>query len=144
MRKLTVNWSIPSFVNVCIDEQKDGELAGRYYHKYAKDAVPFEHFMDMVKQMEALFDAIQYPQETVRKRSFIKEEQTVGEKKELVPVWTGQELGEERGKLASFYVLVKGRANTTWQGEVIWVEQGVSKKFRSVMELLILMDNALK
>ena len=143
--KIVVNWAVPNFVNVCVDAHVNGELAGRFYHKYDKEPVKFEHFMDMVKQMEQMYDAIDYPQATSHKRSFIKDVKSRTEKKSIPPVvWEGREFSEERGSKATFYVLVRGRGNATWQGEVVWVERGISKKFRSVMELMILMDNALK
>ena len=143
--KIVVNWAVPNFVNVCVDEHKNGELAGRFYHRYDKKPVRFEHFMDMVKKLEQVYDAIDYPQATSHKRSFIKEEKRPAEKKIIPPVlWESREFAEERGVKATFYILVKGRGNATWQGEVVWVERGISKKFRSVMELMILMDNALK
>ena len=142
---LRINWATPNFVNVCIDGFENGEFSGRFFHKYEKAPVCFEHFMGMVKQMEDLYDTIGYPQATSHKRSFLKEEKRVVEKRTDMPVaWNDEELGSQKGAIATFYVLVKGRTNATWQGEVVWVERGLVKKFRSVMELMILMDNALK
>lgn len=144
-KELHINWSVPNFVTICIEECKNGEFAGKLYHKYDKKPVGFAHFMEMVKWMEQLYDSIDYPQATCHKRSFLKEVKAEPEKKAERPVvWESQEFGGHRGALATFYVMVKGRANATWQGEVIWVEKEISKKFRSVMELMILMDNALK
>ena len=141
---LAVNWSLPNFVNICIDERKDGELTGRLYHKYTREAVPFLHLMGLLKAMDDLYETINYPQTTVHRRSFLKEESVTCNRPELTEVWESQEFGEMRGACATFYILVKGRANASWQGEVIWVEQGITKTFRSAMELLILMDNAVK
>lgn len=142
---LRINWTMPNFVNVCIDGYENGEFSGRFFHKYDREPVAFEHFMGMVKQMEDLYDTIDYPQATFRKRSFLKEEKQRLEKKTDLPVvWDNDELGGQKGAMATFYVLVKSRTNATWQGEVIWVEKGLCKKFRSAMELMILMDNALK
>lgn len=142
---LRVNWATPNFINVCIDGYENGEFSGRFFHKYDTEPVHFEHFMGMIKQMEHLYDTIGYPQATSHKRSFLKEEKRVDEKKADMPVvWSNDELGSQKGAMATFYVLVKGRTNATWQGEVIWVEKGLGKKFRSVMEFMILLDNALK
>lgn len=144
-KELLINWSVPNFVTICIEESSNGELAGKFYHRYSKEPVTFEHFMGMVKKLEELYDEINYPQSTAHKRSFLKTEKSaVAEKRERTALWESRTFGELRGSLATFYVLVKSRANATWQGEVVWVEKGISKKFRSVMELMILMDNALK
>jgi hypothetical protein len=47
------------------------------------------------------------------------------------------------GKLASFRIKVIFRQNASWQGTLSWIEQGEEQSFRSVLELLLLLDNAL-
>lgn len=54
------------------------------------------------------------------------------------------EMIRQTGKKGTFVVHVMYRQNATWQGEVMWAEQGVSVKFRSVLELLRLMGSALE
>lgn len=36
------------------------------------------------------------------------------------------------------------RQHTSWQGVVIWLEQQMEQSFRSVLELILLMDSALR
>lgn len=43
----------------------------------------------------------------------------------------------------TFIVKVQYRQNASWQGTVEWVEGGVSKRFRSALELIRLMDEAM-
>ena len=43
----------------------------------------------------------------------------------------------------SFIVTVRSHENATWQGTVQWVEGGEQQNFRSVLELLKLMDSAM-
>ena len=43
----------------------------------------------------------------------------------------------------SFVVSIKSRENHTWQGSVTWVEEQKQENFRSVLELLKLMDSAI-
>ena len=31
---LHINWAMPNFVNVCIEECENGEFLGKFYHKY--------------------------------------------------------------------------------------------------------------
>lgn len=40
-------------------------------------------------------------------------------------------------------VAVRYRQNSTWQGDFYWVEEKKEEKFKSVLELLILIDNIL-
>ena len=47
------------------------------------------------------------------------------------------------GHKASFIVRVTSRQNATWQGSISWTERGVTKHFRSALELIKLIDRAL-
>lgn len=47
------------------------------------------------------------------------------------------------GHKASFIVRVTSRQNATWQGSMSWTERGVTKHFRSALELIKLIDSAL-
>ena len=52
--------------------------------------------------------------------------------------------GPRTGKIATFTVRVIFRQNASWQGSVAWLEGGGEQRFRSVLELLLLMDSALE
>ena len=47
------------------------------------------------------------------------------------------------GHKASFIVRVTSRQYATWQGSISWTERGVTKHFRSALELIKLIDSAL-
>ena len=47
------------------------------------------------------------------------------------------------GHKASFIVRVTSRQNATWQGSISWTERGVTKHFRSALELIKLIASAL-
>lgn len=44
---------------------------------------------------------------------------------------------------ASFLIQVQFRQNATWQGTVSWSEQKATRRFRSMLELISLMNDAL-
>ena len=46
------------------------------------------------------------------------------------------------GELATLAVRVLFRQNASWQGTVAWLEGSREESFRSVLELLLLMDSA--
>ncbi|MBQ6876068.1 MAG: hypothetical protein IJN46_07520 [Lachnospiraceae bacterium] len=48
-----------------------------------------------------------------------------------------------KGIKATFSVQILFRQNASWQGSVLWVERKIEESFRSVLELLLLIDNAL-
>ncbi|MCL2391259.1 MAG: hypothetical protein FWC66_01460 [Oscillospiraceae bacterium] len=43
----------------------------------------------------------------------------------------------------TFEVSVKFQQNSTWQGQILWAEKNMKQSFRSVLEMLRLMDEAL-
>ena len=45
--------------------------------------------------------------------------------------------------MATFQLRVLFRQNASWQGSLIWVDQRMDAQFRSVLELVRLMDSAL-
>ena len=49
-----------------------------------------------------------------------------------------------RGKAATFEMRVLFRQHASWQGELLWLEKNARQSFRSVLELITLMDSALR
>ncbi len=49
-----------------------------------------------------------------------------------------------RGNLATFEMRILFRQNASWQGELLWMEKNARQSFRSVLELITLMDSALR
>ena len=49
-----------------------------------------------------------------------------------------------RGKAATFEMRVLFRQHASWQGELRWLEKGARQSFRSALELITLMDSALR
>lgn len=52
------------------------------------------------------------------------------------------EILENKGDRATFIVQVQYRQNASWQGKLIWVDKKKTVCFRSVLELIKLMDSA--
>jgi hypothetical protein len=48
------------------------------------------------------------------------------------------------GELGNFMVRVQHRQNGTWQGRITWVEENRTVNFRSIWEMIKLMENALE
>ena len=49
--------------------------------------------------------------------------------------------GADRNK-GTFIVKILNKQNSTWQGSITWLEGKREETFRSVLELLLLMDSA--
>ena len=136
---------------ICVDEYKAGEFSGRIYNGNYSEPFIFCGVLGLLKRLEYMFDCFEYPQRTTMNRSFtkVKESETDSSFQEQCSIANVKEFDEreyqtERGKLATFYVKVMFRKNATWQGTVLWSDKDEQLNFRSVLELLFLMDGALE
>ena len=86
--------------------------------------------------MEALLEAGNMPQSYTKPRTFSP----------LAPRTErdAQPPAIRRGEKATFEVRVLFRQHTSWQGVIIWLERNAEQSFRSVLELVLLMDSALR
>ena len=50
---------------------------------------------------------------------------------------------EDKKNTGTFVLNILNRQNSTWQGKITWIEKQRSENFRSALELLKLIDNAL-
>lgn len=125
-----------------MDEYREGEMRGRIYNHYYREPLVFLNVMQMLKKLEAMLDGFEYPQRTLKRRSFSGEaERTAGQPEP--DTQAGLSCQEERGEVATFYIKIIFRKNASWQGNVKWVDGGKDENFRSVFELLTLMDGAM-
>ena len=142
MEEIRFNLTAPNLLCICVDDRQHGESSGRVYSCYSREAEPFAHEYQLIKIIERLLDSIGYPQSSVKIRSFQGKEEKRFPKPEKV--LDGREVANHSGKLGTFLVHIKYRQNATWQGEICWMEKGKNVSFRSELELLKLMDNAME
>ena len=120
---------------ICVDRYVDKVLCGRIYDRYPQEGRCFLGAMDLLKCIEGILDSRVNPQPFCIRREF----QNTFE--QLRP---DQEAGfSGKGIKATFSVQILFRQNASWQGSVLWVERKIEESFRSVLELLLLIDNAL-
>ena len=117
---------------VCVDDLQDGRFRGRLYNPFWKGCIPFNGVTEFLARMEEQLDLMQFPQSFTARRTF-------AEVKEKPPVPQGP-LEMRRGEEATFYLRVFFRQNSSWQGDIKWVEAGKKESFRSVLELLMMMS----
>lgn len=141
-----VNRSAPNLLNICIDQVSQGELAGRIYHCYQKEAVIFETIVEMIRKSEMLFDILAFPQASTKTRSLLDQEKTTNirvmerPKKIVDPL----DVMAQTGDKGSFITNVKFRQNAEWQGEMLWVEKDTKFFFSNTLEFLKQLDSALQ
>lgn len=121
---------------VCIDSYENGVPVGRFYNLYCPEGISFLSFSQFLLQMENMFDAMNFPQPFMARRSFgdlpaSAEEKAASDNTRL-------------GKLSTFNIKVLFRQNASWQGFVSWIEGEREESFRSALELILMMDGAIK
>lgn len=120
---------------VCVDSYDGCVLKGRFFSPH-QDVESFGSLPQFLVKMEALLDEIQMPQSYTEPRTF----------SEILPPSEegGSPSRARRGQKATFELQVLFRQHTSWQGVLRWREQNVEHSFRSVLELVILLDSALR
>ena len=142
---MTIEKSLPNMVMVCVDGVENGDIYGRYFHRYKKEETFFLNSAMLFSEVEQFYDIIGYPQAAMRTRNFIeREREKVPAKEHMTVIYDSQTLMQFRGKLATFLVGVTSRQNASWQGDVVWMEQQILKHFCSDIELVVFVDDAVK
>ena len=142
---MTIEKSFPNMVMVCVDGVENGDIYGRYFHRYKKEETFFQNSAMLFSEVEQFYDIIGYPQAAMRTRNFIeREREKVPAKEHMTVIYDSQTLMQFRGNLATFLVGVTSRQNASWQGDVVWMEQKIRKHFCSDMELVVFVDDAVK
>ena len=127
---------------VCIDSFDDYSMTGRLYHSSLAHEAYFRSFMELVEILEHIFNMLDYPQSSMTLRSFegTKPAERVNLRRPSIP--TSYSF-DARGTTATFKLRVMFRQNATWQGSIRWLESEKEENFRSVLEMLHLMDSAI-
>lgn len=136
-----ISWYAPNFINMCIDNINDGELSGRIYHCYSKEPWKFTNILQLIELADDFFDRLEFPQASTSAHSFTSTQFSGVDR--LDKVQSPEDFIENRGQKGTFFLNVRYRQNSSWQGSVTWVEEQREQHFRSALELLKLIDGAL-
>lgn len=119
---------------LCVDSYHQGVLKGRIYNPGLKEGRAIQSLSGFVLEMEQILEKIEFPKAFTTTRAFMAPPPKVDGPSDS----TYQE-----GKIATFALNVLFRQNASWQGSVVWIDQKQEQSFRSVLELILLLDNAL-
>lgn len=119
---------------VKVTSYTDKNLKGILQNETLESDVRFESLTQLLFLMDALFDNIKTPQKAMRPRTFLRENGEL-----CFP-----EAGIEEKAMAVFRIDVLFRQNASWQGNLTWLDRKEEAQFRSVLELIMLMDSALR
>ena len=95
----------------------------------------FRSLTQLLKMIREKLDAAKFPQAFDEIRTFQPPRQHPPEDTAILDV--------KAGAVATFSLRILFRQNASWQGSIRWLEEKQEQHFRSVLELIILMDNAL-
>lgn len=130
---------------VCIDGIFHADMTGRLFNPYIRGPIKFFGMIGMVRELENMMDEFSFPESTFRYQTFREENYGPRQKnvREVRRFMSDDILQQKFGEQATFVVQVQFRQNATWQGTIQWLEEKESRKFRSLLEMIKLMDEAL-
>ena len=122
-------------IMVYVDSYENDVPKGRFCIAASKEIQTFQSLTQLLKKINAELDDAKFPQAFERIRQFHNpREQTETEE---------MHIDTRPGSAATFAIRILFRQNASWQGSVRWAEGAQEESFRSVFELIMLMDNAL-
>ena len=132
----------PNGVVLCVDALGSGGPAGRLFHSYRTDEIPFAGADEMVFHMEELYDALNFPFPGTNERIFAPVQKTGVHYTERDRIMKDETLLSKHGDLGTFISRVQHRQNSSWQGRITWMERDKTISFRSVWEMVKLIESA--
>ena len=128
-------WERESGISIiCVDRYEEEIPEGRIYNQQYPGGVYFRGVMDFLKTMEHIMElSCQITAGVVR--TFASSP--------AADVRVPESSRSHEGACATFTVRILFLQNASWQGSISWLEGYKEESFRSVLELLLLMDSAL-
>lgn len=118
---------------ICVDSYNEGILKGWFFTPH-QEVEHFSSLSQFLYKMDNLLDQLQSPQAYTTLRRF-SEPPFDNTLPDIVP---------PKGAAATFDLQILFRQHTSWQGTLVWREKRAEHSFRSVLELILLLDSALR
>lgn len=150
LRATALSPSKSAEISVAVHEFSGGQPSGALRVSGGGEALPFYGLMEMMYAMECMLDCINFPQACFEYRSFsgkcaaLTERKRQNEVREHMEGIEKEFMDDEKTPRSTFVVNVLFRQNATWQGTIGWVDRKQTKRFRSSLELMKLIDEALE
>ena len=119
---------------ICVDSYHHSILQGRFYNPLLNEGQSFQSLSQFITKMEQTLDGMEFPKAYTITRTF-----SPPPERPLGPTSTVY----QEGTLATFSLRILFRQNASWQGSITWLDKNQEQSFRSVLELILLFDNAL-
>jgi hypothetical protein len=123
---------------ICIDSYEEKTFEGRLWYPRFNSEQKFNNLMQLVEAVDSAVKATGYPDDYSQLRTFDVQKESASS-----PGDGDTAFIPENGRLATFRIKIIFLQNATWQGIVTWLERDTVENFRSMRELVYLMDSAL-
>ena len=120
---------------------KNKNIQGIISNPFFEQDMVFENMMQLITMVERISDSLVYPQKAMQLRQFSGNNQN--DLKEMFTFQTSADFSNMK-PIATFELEIIFRQNASWQGNIVYAEQNLTSSFRSVLELLTLMDSVLE
>ncbi|MEI7885071.1 MAG: hypothetical protein WCI30_06940 [Clostridia bacterium] len=128
-----------SIFKILVNQTVDYNISGILYNEYYQLTMNFHGIREFFGSLDLFFDGVNFPQSSHEHRTFgVKRN-----KRKEVLTMKKEKLEMETGDKATFTVHVQFRQNASWQGTIQWIEGNKTQRFRSELEMLKLMTNAI-
>ncbi len=134
--------SMSSRLLVCISSYENSEIGGKIYPYYGDEVLSFNNTIAFCNALDEVFDKRNFPQKAFDYRTF-KNNKEISGGKTAENGNMRMNFITEKGEKGTFVIHVQFRQNATWQGNVQWLEKNKKQNFRSALELIKLIDEAL-
>ena len=111
-------------------------ITGALHNVILEQDQAFNNLTEMLFGIEQILDDTNFPQSTFEIRSFTPREDIP--KTQLLSDDDGT-----RKPIARFRLNIMFRQNSSWQGNLVWIDENSEVQFRSVLELIRLLDSVL-
>lgn len=134
---------------ILVNHRENGIATGKLMHGYFNGQITFYSVDDLFIKMDALLDALELPQKSSDIRAFgsgNRQAKMIEDYKNKIVPEPVLKLCDipDRGRLATFFVHIVYRQHSCWQGQIVWSDGGEIRYFRSSLELLHLLYDALE
>ena len=120
---------------IAVDSYDHQVPAGELFYPAREERRSFVGLTQLLLQMDACMEAEDAPQAFQAERTFFPLVKPVPEE-HIEKAW-------RIGKCSTFTIAVLYRRNSSWQGKLTWLETGETERFRSVLELVHLLNSAM-
>ena len=121
---------------IYIDSMEERVPKGRFESAALAERGTFRGLAQLMLRLDGCLDRSDGPQAFCENRGFSG----------VLGLWQehGETMHGRRGKVATFALQIRFRRNASWQGSVRWVDRGQTRHFRSVLELMTMIQGVVE